>query len=74
MTKREFPSGVAADTKGNIYVVNTGQNQVMKIPVPLTNSPAARQRAKGAVVVRPSQPRNTIRLTAILILLNACVY
>ena len=44
------PTGVAADTNGNIYVVNTGQNQVIKIPVAPTNA----QRRRKAFVVPPA--------------------
>jgi streptogramin lyase len=41
------PAGVAADTNGNVYVVNTGYNQVVKIPVATAN---AQRRRKPFVI------------------------
>lgn len=49
------PAGVAADTSGNIYVVNTGFNLVVKIPVAPIN---AKRRRKPFVIPRPATTKH----------------
>ena len=49
------PSGVAADANGNIYVVNTGFNQVVKIPVAPIN---AQHRRKPFVIPKPATTKH----------------
>lgn len=49
------PAGVAADTSGNIYVVNTGFNLVVKIPVAPIN---AQRRRKPFVIPKPATTKH----------------
>jgi streptogramin lyase len=49
------PTGVAADTNGNIYVVNTGFNQIVKIPVAPINGQRHR---KPFVIPHPAPTKH----------------